>query len=128
MDPKPCRGGRTARTAGRRRRTRFRLVGTGRDQDAIEAQAAEPDGEARAACEEGRRLLELAHRLHPDYREPLLLRCVRGMSHRQISEILDLPVTTIETRIARARKMLREEVEFEDQAASLPVTRAAQAQ
>ena len=43
-------------------------------------------------------------------REPLLLRCVRGLSYQQISTILELPVTTIETRLARARRMLREEM------------------
>ena len=44
------------------------------------------------------------------YREPLLLRCVRALSYQQISEVLDLPITTVETRLARARRMLREEV------------------
>jgi RNA polymerase sigma factor (sigma-70 family) len=58
--------------------------------------------------EEARRLLELAGRLPEGYREPLLLRCVRGMSYRAISEITGLPETTIETRIARGRRMLRE--------------------
>ena len=57
-----------------------------------------------------RRLLEQALTLPPEYREPLLLRCVRSMTYQQISEVLDLPVTTIETRLARARRMLREEV------------------
>lgn len=110
-----------ARTAGRRKSTRLRLVRpdtTGTQIDAIPATA----GSDNAA--EGRRLLDLAHRLHPDYREPLLLRAVRGLTHRQISEALALPVTTVETRITRARKMLREEVEFENDAASLSVTRA----
>ena len=75
-----------------------------------------------AALEEGRRLLELAHRLHPDYREPLLLKCVRGMRYKQIADVLGLPVTTVETRITRARRMLREEVEFEEEAATMRIT------
>jgi RNA polymerase sigma-70 factor, ECF subfamily len=57
-----------------------------------------------------RRVLDQALTLPPEYREPLLLRCLRSMSYQQISETLDLPVTTIETRLARARKMLREEL------------------
>lgn len=57
-----------------------------------------------------RRLLEQAITLPPEYREPLLLRCVRGMSYQQIGDVLELPVTTIETRLARARRMLRDEV------------------
>lgn len=56
------------------------------------------------------KLLSQAMTLPPEYREPLLLRCVRSMTYRQISEIMQLPVTTIETRLARARRMLREEV------------------
>lgn len=56
-------------------------------------------------------LLAQALGLPMAYREPLLLRCVRSMSYQQISEALGLPVTTIETRLARARRMLREEAE-----------------
>ena len=56
------------------------------------------------------RLMQQVLSLPPEYREPLLLRCVRSMTYQQISEMLDLPVTTIETRLARARRMLRDEV------------------
>jgi len=75
----------------------------------------EVTGDAPAATErvptdtaEGERLLELAARLPEGYREPLLLKAVHGLSYRQIGQILDLPETTIETRIARARRQLRE--------------------
>lgn len=60
--------------------------------------------------DEAQRLMDQALSLPPEYREPLLLRCVRSLTYQQISELLDLPVTTIETRLARARKMLREEL------------------
>lgn len=56
------------------------------------------------------RLMRQALSLPPEYREPLLLRCVQSLTYQQISELLDLPVTTVETRLARARRMLREEV------------------
>ncbi len=58
--------------------------------------------------EEGRRLLELASQLPDGYREPLLLKAVQNLSYREIGEILGLPETTVETRIARGRKQLRE--------------------
>lgn len=58
--------------------------------------------------ESARQLLHRAQQLPPKYREPLLLRCVRGMSYRQIGEVTGLPESTIETRIARGRRMLRE--------------------
>ncbi len=48
--------------------------------------------------------------LPPEYREPLLLRCQRSLTYQQIGELLDLPVTTVETRLARGRRMLREEI------------------
>lgn len=61
-----------------------------------------------AQREEGRRLLDLAMQLPETYREPVLLRCVHGMSYREISRIMGIPETTVETRIARGRRMLRE--------------------
>jgi len=58
--------------------------------------------------EEGRRLMALAEKLPDGYREPLLLKALHDLSYREIGAILDLPETTIETRIARGRRMLRE--------------------
>jgi hypothetical protein len=52
--------------------------------------------------------MSLAMTIPEGYREPLLLKCVRGLSYRAISELLGLPETTIETRIARGRRMLRD--------------------
>lgn len=73
---------------------------------------SETEGVHNAASVDGRdeaeRLMELARELPEGYREPLLMRCARGMSYRQIGAILDLPETTVETRIARGRRMLRE--------------------
>lgn len=57
--------------------------------------------------QEGRRLLDLASGLPDGYREPLLLKAVQNLSYREIGRILGLPETTVETRIARARKQLR---------------------
>lgn len=56
------------------------------------------------------RLMQQVKSLPPEYREPLLLRCVRSLTYQQIGQILNLPVTTIETRLARARRMLRQEI------------------
>lgn len=92
----------TARAAGRKATVRRNS----------RAERAAPQGSAAGTApevaEEGRRLLERALDLPGAYREPLLLRCVRGMSYRQIAEVTGLPETTIETRIARGRRMLRD--------------------
>ena len=52
--------------------------------------------------------MDLVRDLHPDYSEPLLMRCVHGMTYQQIADALGVPVTTVETRLARARRQLRE--------------------
>lgn len=73
-----------------------------------------------AQYEAAHKLLDQAMTLPPDYREPLILRCVRSMTYQQISEIMGLPITTIETRLARARRMLREEIGDEIMMEGLP--------
>lgn len=71
----------------------------------------EPDPNSLVGSRDAaRRLLDQALTLPVEYREPLLLRCVQALTYQQIGLILDLPVTTVETRLARARRMLREEV------------------
>ena len=41
------------------------------------------------------------------YRFPLILKYLEGMSYQEIAEQLDLPVSTIETRLFRGRAMLK---------------------
>ena len=93
-----------ARTAGRRRKVRQQVVLA--DHALLDA-TGEPEG-SDDARDEGRRLMEIARTLPLEYREPLLLRAVRGLSYRQIADALELPITTVETRLARARRMVRE--------------------
>lgn len=57
---------------------------------------------------EATRLLELATQIPEGYREPLLLKAVEGLSYRQIGVILGLPESTVETRVARGRRQLRD--------------------
>lgn len=99
-----------AKTAGRRTQVRkigfLKLVGLKDDHEADLSHST-----ASPAFQEGRQLMELSAALPDGYREPLLLKCVQGMSYKQIGEVMGLPDTTIETRIARARRMLREKAE-----------------
>lgn len=57
--------------------------------------------------EEASRLMGLSKQLPETYREPLMLRAIHGMRGKHIAQILGLTEATVETRIARARKMLR---------------------
>ena len=67
-----------------------------------------PDAADVTVDDEARRLMTLATRLPETYREPLMLRAIHGMRGRHIAEIMNLAEATVETRIARARRMLRE--------------------
>ncbi len=53
-------------------------------------------------------VLEAIESLPTIYREPFVLRHVNGWSYKQIAEVMDMPVDSIETRLVRARRLLRE--------------------
>lgn len=93
-----------ARAQGRKASRRHRLASIPHDDP---AQPADP-AETLSEHEDARRVYDRVRQLPESYREPLLLRCLQGMSYRQIGAVLDLPETTIETRIARGRRMLRD--------------------
>ena len=66
------------------------------------------------ANEELRQVVAWVRGMSPSYAEPLLLRAVWGLGQREIAEWLAIPETTVETRLARARKVLRERIEASD--------------
>lgn len=66
-----------------------------------------PSEDCETKLDSGWMMAQVA-RLPDDYREPLLMRCIHDMSYRQIGEVMGLPETTVETRIARGRRMLRD--------------------
>lgn len=61
--------------------------------------------------EESKRVLDAMECLTPDLREVLVLRSVHGWSQREIAHFLEVPETTVETRLVRARRVLRERVD-----------------
>lgn len=67
------------------------------------------DPEQRIEQHEIRRLLLNAVEALPlHYREPFVLRHLEDWSYAQISEVLGLPLETVETRLVRARRLLKE--------------------
>jgi RNA polymerase sigma-70 factor, ECF subfamily len=46
--------------------------------------------------------------LPPLYREPFVLKHLEDWSYQEIAELLGMPVDTVETRLVRARRLLRE--------------------
>ena len=58
--------------------------------------------------ERGQAVARALQSLPENYRLPLIFKYLQGMSYQQIAEQLQLPVSTIETRLFRGRNMLRE--------------------
>jgi RNA polymerase sigma-70 factor (ECF subfamily) len=55
-------------------------------------------------------LQQLLEQLPTEFREVLILRELEGMSYKQISAIADLPIGTVMSRLARARKRLERQL------------------
>lgn len=58
-----------------------------------------------------RELVEIIDDLEPIYRDVLVLRFLNEFSIGEIAEMLELPYKTVETRIFRGRKILKEKLE-----------------
>lgn len=94
--------------AGRDATRRRRITGPG---DAVldSRPAANPSPDQQAVRAEQHGLVLAAIRgLPAHYREPFVLRHVEEWSYQQIGEHLALGVNTVETRLVRARRLLRE--------------------
>ena len=75
----------------------------------VEADAANP--EVLLLQKADRKLLQqLLQQLPTEFREVLNLRELEGMSYKQISAIADLPIGTVMSRLARARKRLEQQL------------------
>jgi RNA polymerase sigma-70 factor (ECF subfamily) len=77
---------------------------------------AEPSADERSASPVGRviadetqrRLMDAVQGLPAIYREPFVLRHLEDWTYARIGEVLGLSLETVETRLVRARRMLRE--------------------
>lgn len=63
---------------------------------------------ASHADERQSRVFDAVQGLPAIYREPFVLRHLNDWSYRQIADVMGLPVDSVETRLVRARRMLRE--------------------
>lgn len=59
-------------------------------------------------AEEEQRMLAAIRGLPEIYREPFMLRHMQDWSYARIAETLGMPVDTVETRLVRARRLLRQ--------------------
>ena len=76
---------------------------------AVDAKSLRPE-EVYEHRVQSRQIKECIQELDETYREVLVLKYQEDMSYEQIAEILDLPISTIETRIFRAKKVLRDKL------------------
>ena len=76
-------------------------------EPAAERKDASPVGSA-IASETHRKLLQAVQSLPALYREPFVLRHLEDWSYAQIGDVMALSVETVETRLVRARRLLRE--------------------
>ncbi len=92
--------------AGRQNaRERGRAVGLNGDDPAT---SASDPARRVAQSEEQQRVLRAIRGLPDHYREPFILRHLQDWSYSEIGEAMGLPVDTVETRLVRARRLLRE--------------------
>ena len=78
------------------------------DKELPPAQAAAVEAESRLALAEVRRAIA---DLTPEQRTVLLLVSVEGVAYREAAEILQLPIGTVMSRLARARLALGKALE-----------------
>jgi RNA polymerase sigma-70 factor (ECF subfamily) len=64
--------------------------------------------EAYGRREDQEMVLKAVEALPALYREPFVLRHLQQWNYEQIAELLNMPVDTVETRLVRARRLLRE--------------------
>ena len=58
-----------------------------------------------------RELRDAIERLNPDMRLAVVLHYMEGYKLREIAEILEVPIGTVKTRLLRAKRALREQLE-----------------
>lgn len=77
-----------------------------------EARGAAPGADAGAAIGSLRRaLLAAIEELEPDYRAPLVLRDIGGLSNEEVAAVLELSLAATKSRIHRARLAVRASLE-----------------
>jgi RNA polymerase sigma factor (sigma-70 family) len=72
------------------------------------ATTADPES-ASIWSDEQRTLDDLLLALSEDYREALVLREIEGMGYREMATVMDVPIGTVMSRLARARAALKKQ-------------------
>ena len=95
------------RKSTRRKRIGDASLDTASAPVAVGGERSGPDA-AAASAERGEVVLDAIRALPTLYREPFVLRHLNDWSYQQIAEVMDMPVDSVETRLVRARRLLRD--------------------
>jgi len=93
---------------------------TAADEEGVPQLPAPPRDEPEASAiqrADARLLNEAIAALPPPLREVIVLRELEDLSYRQIAQIADIPIGTVMSRLARARKLLSQSVKVIEAAA-----------
>lgn len=74
--------------------------------DSVESDAPSPEANLIARAD-GKILEQALDELPVEFREVIVLRELEGMSYKEIGELADIPLGTVMSRLARARKRLQ---------------------
>ena len=80
--------------------------------EAIHTRAAnQPDAEMAAARQiDSRRLQQALEVIPVHFREALILRELEGLSYKEIAEVMEIPIGSVMSALARGRERLRSEI------------------
>jgi RNA polymerase sigma factor (sigma-70 family) len=77
-------------------------------REPVQTEDRQTPASVAAGNEEHQRVLGAIMALPALYREPFVLRHLNGWSYAEIAEAMGMPVNSVETRLVRARRLLRE--------------------
>jgi len=106
------------RNAAYTRRQRYRDDGLATEfNEELHSDAVASDHPAAALDRDTAResLHQALDRLPPEFREVIVLRELEGLSYKEISDVVGVPVGTVMSRLSRARKRLHDALRAEEQ-------------
>jgi len=74
----------------------------------IEKQKLDADQDKKMEVQDVERAM---NQISSDHREILIMVCVKGMAYAEVSEVLQVPVGTVRSRLSRARESLQAELD-----------------
>lgn len=103
----------------RKRRPSLAVV----DEDGVQAEPADPMADRRIGAVADRLVIDEAlAELPDDFRAAVVLRDVADLDYGEIATVLDVPVGTVKSRIARGRSMVAKRLRFDEPTGDDPAT------